>query len=89
MDNVIFHKTEQVQVSLSSTNFEIVFLPPYSPFLNPIENFFSKWKRSVRSSLPSNEEELITAIDEASLTITYCRNVLNYINMSLQREVIL
>ena len=30
----------------------VLYLPPYSPFLNPIENMFSKWKEYVRRERP-------------------------------------
>jgi transposase len=44
MDNVAFHKTAEIRSIFENSMHEIVFLPPYSLFLNPIENIFSKWK---------------------------------------------
>jgi transposase len=39
-----------------------MFLHPYSPFLNPIENMFSKWKNLVKRLNPCNEEALMDFI---------------------------
>ena len=42
MDNVRFHKMKIIIDLFKSYGHDILFLPPYSPFLNPIENVFSK-----------------------------------------------
>lgn len=47
---------------MESINFSFLFLPAYSPFLNPIENMFSKWKNITRRATPQNENELLSAI---------------------------
>lgn len=44
MDNAPIHKTIVVKEFLESHQIEVVYLPPYSPDLNPIENFFSMVK---------------------------------------------
>ncbi|MGL6009021.1 MAG: IS630 family transposase, partial [Culicoidibacterales bacterium] len=44
MDNVKFHKVASVIEEINSNGFAVKYLPPYSPFLNPIENMFSQWK---------------------------------------------
>ena len=60
MDNVPFHKARQIREIIESRSHLLLLLPPYSPFLNPIENMFAKWKQSIRQSRPSCEEDLIT-----------------------------
>ena len=52
MDNVAFHRTELVQeeMIIIILNLTSHFLPPYSPFFNPIENMFSQWKFFVKRS---------------------------------------
>ncbi|KAG0441340.1 hypothetical protein DMUE_1118 [Dictyocoela muelleri] len=40
MDNASIHKTADVKDALISKRYILKFLPPYSPQLNPIENFF-------------------------------------------------
>ncbi|KAI2644652.1 Insertion element IS630 uncharacterized 39 kDa protein [Labeo rohita] len=43
-DNVSFHRAAIVRNWFTNHDqFEVVYLPPYSPFLNPIEEFFSAW----------------------------------------------
>jgi hypothetical protein len=48
LDNVPFHKPLVTREKVEATGHTLVFLPPYSPFLNPIENMFSQWKDSVK-----------------------------------------
>ena len=40
MDNVAFHKNVSIREEFNQENRILMFLPPYSPFLNPIENLF-------------------------------------------------
>src|SRR5690606_11175157 len=49
MDNASFHKTGVIQELIKENNHKVMYLPPYSPFLNPIEYFFNKWKSYIRS----------------------------------------
>ena len=52
LDNCRVHKRDDL-TKLLQPNHEIKFLPPYSPFFNPIENCFNVIKQKVRSSLVS------------------------------------
>ncbi len=47
-----------------------LFLPPYSPELNPIEHIWSKVKSLIKKTVISTTEELYQAIEEALDTIT-------------------
>jgi len=58
MDNVRFHKTDIVVNLIRSHGHNPIFLPLYSPFLNPIENMFNQWKSMIRRSQPVNEDQL-------------------------------
>jgi hypothetical protein len=58
-----------------------MFLPPYSPFLNPIENKFSKWKQFVRYGSPNDEAELIELIRQGAGNISNDDCVAFYMNM--------
>ena len=64
MDNAAIHKYSGLKNIENEINIKVVYLPPYSPFLNPIENCFSKWKNYVKRSNANSEEELKRAIDE-------------------------
>lgn len=47
-DNVRFHRAHVVQAWFQAhAQFTTLYLPPYSPFLNPIEEFFSAWRWKV------------------------------------------
>ncbi|KAG0425218.1 Transposable element Tc3 transposase, partial [Dictyocoela muelleri] len=50
MDNATIHRTAVVKVSLREKNYILKFLPPYTPQLNPIEEFFSCLKSHVRQN---------------------------------------
>jgi transposase len=49
MDNLSSHKRPRTRQLIEAAGAELVFLPPYSPDLNPIELIFSKVKRTLRS----------------------------------------
>ena len=49
---------------------ELVYLPPYSPDLNPIEEAFSKIKGLVRKAEARTREDLIEAVGAALWAIT-------------------
>ncbi|KAI2669605.1 transcriptional regulator family: Helix-turn-helix [Penicillium roqueforti] len=48
MDNASFHRTEKLQQMCSDSGVKLVYLPPYSPDLNPIEEFFSELKQFIK-----------------------------------------
>ena len=48
----------------------MVYLPPYSPDLNPIENVFSKLKQLIRGSRPRHWRQVIEATKRALLSLT-------------------
>ena len=51
MDNVAFHRSNEIKDLLLSHGLEPLFIPPYSPRCNPIEEVFSIMKRSFRKKL--------------------------------------
>ena len=59
MDNASIHYNERVRSLISSVGALLVFLPPYSPDLNPIEESFS----AVKSFLRANEELATSPMD--------------------------
>jgi transposase len=65
MDNVAFHKAREVRLVVELSSFKLLYLPPYSPFLNPKENLLSKWKEIVKRAAPKNEFELMDEITRA------------------------
>ena len=47
MDNASFHKSEKVKKMIENAKCRLLFLPPYSPELNPIEKFWANLKKLV------------------------------------------
>lgn len=54
MDNVAFHKTKRVREIIASRQWDILYIPPYSPWFNPIENIFSIAKNAYRITNSQN-----------------------------------
>ena len=52
MDNAAFHRKSRLFSIAKSAGHQIIFLPPYSPEFNPIENFWSWLKRRLCKILP-------------------------------------
>lgn len=50
MDNLGSHKGEAVRATISAAGARLLFLPPYSPDLNPIEQVFAKLKHLLRKA---------------------------------------
>lgn len=64
MDNVSFHKTNEVTSFLRRKNLNYAYIPPYSPELNPIEEVFSKLKNCYYDlETPNNFEEIKNNIE--------------------------
>ncbi len=47
MDNASFHKSEKSRLLIEGAGCKLLFLPPYSPDLNPIEKFWANFKNMV------------------------------------------
>jgi len=50
MDNLSSHKGPKVRALIEAAGAELLFLPPYSPDFNPIENAFAKLKSLLRKA---------------------------------------
>ena len=50
MDNLSSHKGKRVASLIESAGATVLYLPPYSPNFNPIENAFAKLKQIIRSA---------------------------------------
>ena len=51
MDNAAFHRSQRTKDLIELVGCKLIFLPPYSPDLNPIEKFWANMKRWVRSNI--------------------------------------
>lgn len=64
MDNASFHKSQKTRELIEEAGCRLLFLPPYSPDLNPIEIFWANPKKKVRVFLERVEGiKLADAID--------------------------
>ncbi len=65
MDNLSAHKGEHVRELIESTGCELLYLPPYSPDFNPIEEAFSKVKGLLRKAEARSRKALVEAMGKA------------------------
>lgn len=70
MDNLNVHKSGKAEKYILSRKAECIFLPAYSPALNPIEKMWSKVKQALRGLKARTQEELSAAIGIALEKIT-------------------
>ena len=70
MDNLSSHHVDDVRALIEGAACRLVYLPPYSPDLSPIEPMWSKLKQVIRSRDPRTVPALHEAIGEAFATVT-------------------
>jgi transposase len=70
LDGLGAHRTEKVRELVEGRGVDLVFLPSYSPDLNPIEEAFSKIKQLVRKVGARTREALVEAIGRALAAVT-------------------
>ena len=70
LDNLSSHKVDGVQEAIAVAGATVLYLPPYSPDLNPIEKFFSKLKTLLRKAARRSTEELWAQIGQLLLTVS-------------------
>ena len=65
LDNLSAHKSERARKLVKGRGCQLLFLPPYSPDFNPIEEAFSKIKGLVRKAQARTRQTLIEALGVA------------------------
>ncbi len=70
MDNLSAHKGERIRELIEERGCELIYLPSYSPDLNPLEEAFSKIKGLVRKAEARTREALVEAIGSALSAVT-------------------
>jgi len=63
MDNAAFHKSQKTKELIESVGCKLIFLPPYSPDLNPIEKFWANMKRWIKDKI-SDYKQLYDVIQK-------------------------
>ncbi len=76
LDNLSSHRRSEAKQAIESVGAHLLFLPPYSPDFNPIENAFSKFKWLLRSAKHRDQETLWEACGKLldQFSETECRN---------------
>jgi transposase len=64
LDNLGSHKGRDARKAIRAVGAHLVFLPPYSPDLNPIEQLFAKLKHLVRKASPRTVEDTWRKVGE-------------------------
>jgi transposase len=80
LDNLTAHKVDGVRQAIAAAGASILYLPPYSPDLNPIEQLFAKLKALLRKAAARTQDELWQAIGRllAAVPPSECANYLNH-----------
>ena len=78
LDNLGAHKVAGVREAIQAVGAKVLYLPPYSPDFNPIEQVFAKLKADLRKAAARTLPDLNAAIRSAFAKITpqACRNCL-------------
>lgn len=70
MDNLSSHKRTRTRELIEAAGAGLLYLPPYSPDLNPIEMVFAKVKQTLRSLVCRTQQTLWNAIQPVLDTVT-------------------
>lgn len=70
LDNLASHKSSAAVAAVEKAGARMVYLPPYSPDFNPIENIFAKLKQLIRGLRPRDWQGIIQAVKHALLSVT-------------------
>jgi transposase len=70
MDNLGAHRPKRIRTLIEARGCELLYLPSYSPDLNPIEEALSKIKHILRKSAARTKEALIEAIGRALAAVS-------------------
>lgn len=70
LDNLGAHKVSGIAAAVEAAGARLLYLPPYSPDLNPIEQAWSKFKQNLRSAKARSADALDQAIHDALAAIT-------------------
>jgi transposase len=70
MDNLGAHRPKRIRELIEARGGELVYVPSYSPDLNPIEQAFSKIKNILRKLGARTHEALLEAMEEALCKVT-------------------
>lgn len=87
MDNLSSHKVAGVREAIEAVGAHLLYLPPYSPDLNPIEQLFSKLKAMLRKAAARTRDTLWLAVGQILRTLSQreCQNY--FANAGYRRSI--
>jgi len=79
LDNLASHKIAGIKEAIAAQDADLLYLPPYSPDLNPIEQAFAKFKAALRKAAERTREALWQTIGRTleCYSPKECRNLFN------------
>jgi transposase len=80
LDNLAAHRVDGIRQALAAVGASLLYLPPYSPDLNPIEQLFAKLKALLRKAAARTRDELWATIGRLldACPPAECVNYLNH-----------
>jgi transposase len=80
LDNLAAHQVDGVRQAIAAAGASILYLPPYSPDLNPIEQLFAKLKALLRKAAARTSDALWATIGQLLETVpeSHCANYLSH-----------
>ena len=72
IDNASFHQSTRIRNLIEQAGCQLVFLPPYSPDLNPIEHYWHKLKTIIRKKMRNVTIALFEAMEETLKETSNC-----------------
>ena len=80
LDNLAAHKVDGIRQAIAAAGASLLYLPPYSPDLNPIEQLFAKLKALLRKAAARTRAELWSTIGRLldACAPVECANYLNH-----------
>ncbi len=72
MDNASFHKGGKNQPIIESAGCDLIYLPAYSPDLNPIEHWWAHIKHRMKQALPLHNRDIYKAAEFVFSNISTC-----------------
>jgi transposase len=84
LDNLAAHKVDGVRQAMARAGAALLYLPPYSPDLNPIEQLFAQLKTLLRKAAARTRDQLWATIGRllAAIPSTECANYLRHCGYS-------
>ena len=72
IDNASFHKSKKIRQLIEDVGAKLIFLPPYSPDLNPIEKWWHKIKTAIRKIMRDTNVVLEQAMGNILKNMSVC-----------------